>query len=173
VFPRSDQSWVDAAAEAEMQLVQDVAVACRMLRATYGVSPAQTIAVELRAADAPREILERHKSMVERSAKITATIAGIGGGPLPNAAKAVVGADVQALMPLGGLVDAPKERARIAKDIDKSKKELAALDKKLGNADFIARAPEEVVAEIRTRLQDEQRRLAALAEAADLLGAVS
>jgi valyl-tRNA synthetase len=173
VFPRADTSWVDRGAETEMQLVQDVAVACRMLRATYGVAPAQTIAVELRADAAPRETLERHCAMIERSAKLTVTIAASAGVSLPAAAKAVVGADVQVLMPLGGLIDAPKERTRIAKEIEKSKKELAGLENKLGNADFVARAPAEVVDEIRARLQDEQRRMAALVDALDTLGVVS
>jgi valyl-tRNA synthetase len=170
VFPKADPAWIDAAAEAEMQMVQEVAVACRMLRATYGVPPAQAVAVELRAfADSPRQILEKHKDLIERSAKITATISGES-APLPGAAKAVLGADVHVLLPLGGLIDVPKEKARIEKDIDKSKKEIGALDKKLGNQDFLSRAPEEVVAEIRGRLADEQTRMKALVEALETLG---
>jgi valyl-tRNA synthetase len=76
-------------------------------------------------------------------------------------------------MPLGGLIDVPAEKARITKELGKADKEIAALDKKLGNADFLARAPEEVVAEIRARLADEQQRRRALAEALDTLGVVS
>ncbi|HTR49901.1 MAG TPA: valine--tRNA ligase [Kofleriaceae bacterium] len=170
VFPRADPSWVDVAAEAEMQLVQDVAVATRMLRATYGVAPSQTVAIELRAtAEAPRALLEKYKELIERSARITATLAA-GGAPLAGAAKALVGADVQVLLPLGGLIDAPKEKARIEKELEKSRKEIAALEKKLANADFIARAPEEVVAEIRGRLRDEELRTKALVEALETLG---
>src|SRR5207249_4184001 len=106
---------------------------------------------------------------IARSAKITATIAA-GGAPVQGSAKALVGADVQVVMPLGGLVDVPKEKARIAKDIEKTKKEIAVSDKKLANADFISRAPEEVVAENRQRLADEQQRLHALVEALETLG---
>jgi len=170
VFPRADQSWVDVAAEAEMQLVQDVAVATRMLRATYGVAPSQTVAIELRASgDATRGLIEKYKDLIERSARITATIAA-GGAPLAGAAKALVGADVQVLLPLDGLIDAPKEKARIEKELDKSRKEIAALEKKLANVDFVARAPEEVVAEIRQRLTDEELRTKALVEALETLG---
>jgi valyl-tRNA synthetase len=171
VFPRRDEAWVDAAAEAEMQLVQGVAVTCRMLRATYGVPPSQHVAVELRAAgDAARALIEKHLPLIERSARITATVAA-GGGPVAGAAKALVGADVEVLMPLGGLIDVAAEKARIEKDLGKVDKEIAALEKKLGNADFLARAPEDVVEEQRARLAEEQTRRQRLADALDTLAA--
>jgi valyl-tRNA synthetase len=164
VFPRRDEAWVDAAAEAEMQLVQGVAVACRMLRATYGVPPSQHVSVELRAAGEARVLVERHLPLIERSAKITATVAE-GGGPVPGAAKALVGADIEVVMPLGGLIDAAAEQQRIAKDIGKVEKEISTLEKKLANADFLARAPEDVVEEQRGRLAEEQTRRGRLVEA--------
>jgi valyl-tRNA synthetase len=173
VFPRRDEAWLDPAAEAEMQLVQGVAVTCRMLRATYGVPPSQHVSVELRAAnDATRALVERHLPLIERSAKITATVAA-SGGPVPGAAKALVGADVEVVMPLGGLIDAAVEKARIAKDVGKVDKEIATLEKKLGNADFLARAPEDVVEEQRVRLAEEQTRRQRLALALETLAATA
>jgi valyl-tRNA synthetase len=69
------------------------------------------------------------------------------------------------VMPLGGLIDIAAEKSRIAKDIAKADKEIAMLDKKLGNAEFLARAPEDVVAEQRGRLAEEQARRQRLADA--------
>ena len=46
----------------------------------------------------------------------------------------------------------------------------ATLEKKLGNADFIARAPEDVIAEQRGRLIDEQSRKQRLVDALAILG---
>ncbi|MEO7734089.1 MAG: valine--tRNA ligase [Kofleriaceae bacterium] len=174
VFPRADASWVDPAAEAEMQLLQDVAVGCRMLKQTYGVSPAQAIDVELRVVGAAaRATLERHLAVVERAAKVSATIvAADGAAPAPvGSAKAVVGADVEIVMPLGGLIDAAAEKTRIAKDIAKAEKEISTLEKKLGNADFLAKAPEDVVAEQRGRLSDERSRRLRLLDALATLSA--
>jgi len=175
VFPRRDEAWIDPAAEAEMQLVQGVAVTCRMLRATYGVPPSQHVTVELRAADdAPaRALLEKHLPLIERSAKITAAVTAGGGGAAPGAAKALVGADVEVVMPLGGLIDVAAEKARIAKDVAKVEKEIGALEKKLGNADFLARAPEDVVEEQRARLAEEQTRRQRLIEALETLAATA
>jgi valyl-tRNA synthetase len=172
VFPRADQQWVDAGAEAEMKILQDVVSTSRMLKATYNIPPAQSIGVEFRiTADAPRAIVEKYKDMLENRAKVTATITSAGES-LPGAAKALVGADVQILMPLGGLIDVPTEKARITKEVGKTDKEIAGLEKKLGNQDFLSRAPEEVVAEIRQRLVDEKNRKALLLDAIDTLGVV-
>ena len=172
VFPRADQQWIDPAAEAEMKLVQDVVTTARMLRQTYNIKPNETVAVELRvSAEGPRGVLEKYKDMVEGRAKVTATIT-TGGDSLPGAAKALVGADVQVLVPLGGLIDVAAETARIKKEIGKSEKEIAVHEKKLGNADFLSRAPEEVVAEIRQRLADEKQRMDVLMEALQTLGVV-
>jgi valyl-tRNA synthetase len=171
VFPRSDASWVDPAAEAEMRLLQDVAVACRMLKQTYGVSPAQSIAVELRIASAaPRALIETHQGINQRAAKVEAKIvAADGTDPAPaapaGAAKAVVGADIEIVMPLGGLIDVAAEKGRIAKDIAKGDKEIAAIERKLGNADFLAKAPDDVVAEQKARLAEEQARRLRLVDA--------
>ena len=174
VFPRADPSWVDPAAEAEMQLLQDVAVGCRMLKQTYGVSPAQPIGVELRVVGAAaRSTLERHLAVVERAAKVAATIAAADSGVAApvGSAKAMVGAEVEIVMPLGGLIDAAAEQTRIAKDIAKAEKEISALEKKLGNADFLAKAPDDVVAEQRGRLGDERSRRLRLVDALATLSA--
>jgi valyl-tRNA synthetase len=173
VFPRSDTSWIDAAAEAEMRLVQDIAVACRMLKQTYGVSPAQSIAVELRVTHpGPRATIDSHLAIIERAAKVTATVVGDDAAPAPaDAAKAVVGADVEIVMPLGGLIDVAAEKTRIAKDIGKADKEISTIERKLGNADFLAKAPEDVVAEQKARLAEEQARRQRLADALATLSA--
>lgn len=73
-------------------------------------------------------------------------------------------------MPLGGLIDPAAERTRISKDLAKAEKEISGLEKKLGNADFLARAPKEVVDEQNARLAEEQARRARLLEALETLG---
>ena len=57
--------------------------------------------------------------------------------------------------------------------IEKAQKEIGAIEKKLGNADFLARAPEDVIGEQKTRLADEQARKQRLEDALALLGAAS
>jgi valyl-tRNA synthetase len=52
------------------------------------------------------------------------------------------------------VVDLEAEKSRLSKELDKVDKEIAKIDAKLANQNFIAKAPEEVVAEQRDRLAE-------------------
>ena len=54
-------------------------------------------------------------------------------------------ADAKLYIPMGQLVDVAKELERIQKELDKARKNLAAIEGKLSNENFTARAPESVV----------------------------
>jgi valyl-tRNA synthetase len=176
VFPRADASWVDPTTEADMQLVQDVTGNCRMLRSIYNVKPSDTVAVELRSpSEDTRKRLEKYRGLIEEAArrKVAITITA-GGAALDEngkgVARAMVGADVEIIMPLGGLIDIPVERARIQKEVSKAEKEIAAIETKLAKPDFLAKAKEDVVEEQRARLVEEQTRRQRLVDALETLG---
>ena len=57
-------------------------------------------------------------------------------------------------LPLEGIIDLDAERARLTKEIGKLEAEIVKIDTKLGNADFMSRAPQDVVEENRTRRID-------------------
>jgi valyl-tRNA synthetase len=69
----------------------------------------------------------------------------------PKGAAQIVLADVTAALPLAGVIDMDAERARLEREISKEQAEIAKVDAKLGNADFVAKAPPEVVEENRER----------------------
>jgi len=71
--------------------------------------------------------------------------------------QAVVRGDVVAL-PLAGIIDIAAERARLEKEQAKATADIARVDAKLGNADFIARAPEDVVEGEREKRQEAEDR---------------
>ena len=62
-------------------------------------------------------------------------------------------ADAKLYIPMGQLVDVAKELERIGKELERNRKFLAGLEAKLGNANFVARAPEAVVAAEREKAQ--------------------
>ncbi|MGH7936578.1 MAG: valine--tRNA ligase, partial [Chthoniobacterales bacterium] len=73
-------------------------------------------------------------------------------------------------LPLEGLIDIAAERERLTKEIAKVEAELATARKKLANENFVANAPEAVVAEHRQRESDFAQRLEQLQRMHDLLG---
>ena len=72
-------------------------------------------------------------------------------------------------LPLAGVVDLKAEKARLDREIAKEKLEIAKVEAKLGNDDFVARAPEEIIAEHQERLETFQARLVKLNNARERL----
>jgi len=54
-------------------------------------------------------------------------------------------ADAKLYIPMGQLVDVAKELERVGKELEKARKNLASLEAKLSNENFVSRAPEAVV----------------------------
>jgi valyl-tRNA synthetase len=74
----------------------------------------------------------------------------------PQSAHALAGA-AEVFVHLAGVVDLAAERSRLAKEIDKAGKEIAFLEGKLGRADFVERAPAEVVEREKGRLGEQRQ----------------
>ena len=72
-----------------------------------------------------------------------------------GSAQFVLGEAVVAL-PLGDVIDFAKERARLEKDLKKTQDEIARFDAKLSNEQFVAKAPEDVLAEQREKRAEAQ-----------------
>jgi valyl-tRNA synthetase len=60
-------------------------------------------------------------------------------------------------LPVAGLIDVAKEKGRLGKELDKAKGEIAKIEKKLGNEQFVAKAPPEVIEEQQERLAESRR----------------
>jgi valyl-tRNA synthetase len=73
-----------------------------------------------------------------------------GEGFTPTATLPVEGLSVQ--LDTAGAIDVKAERARLEKDLAAARKEIDQASRKLGNAEFMAKAPEAVVAKNRDRL---------------------
>ncbi len=132
-----------------------------------GVPPASAVPLVLVA---PSERIARTAAAWSESVKRLARIERIetADAAPPGALQLVVRDQVVAL-PLGGIVDLAAERSRLGKEVDKVRLEIDKVEAKLGNEDFLARAPDEVIAEHEERRETFQERLAKLTHARERL----
>ena len=154
---------VDAAAEAEIGWVVDLISEIRSVRSEMGVPAAAQPALTLVAP--PPELA----NVARRWAETIRRLARVGdltfGDAPPSGSLQIVVRGALVAIPVAGILDVAAESARLGKEIAKERGEVAKVDAKLANADFLARAPEDVVAE------HQERRGAALARIAKMSAA--
>jgi valyl-tRNA synthetase len=71
----------------------------------------------------------------------------------PTDSAVQVAGDVRIVVPLKGLVNVEEEEKRLMKEIGKIDKDIDFLGRKLGNPDFVERAPANVVAGEKEKLE--------------------
>ncbi|MFJ5773359.1 valine--tRNA ligase [Streptomyces sp. NPDC093094] len=139
----ADSGFRDDAAEAEIENLQQVVTEVRRFRADQGLQPGQRVPARLTldgTALAPHEAAIRQLLRLQPEGdSFTAT------ATLP-----IGGAEVA--LDLSGTIDVAAERKRLAKDLAAAEKERQQAVAKLGNEAFLAKAPDQVVDKIRTRL---------------------
>ncbi|MCC0067126.1 MAG: valine--tRNA ligase [Rhodovulum sp.] len=163
-WPDYGADLVDAAADAEMGWVIGLIEEIRSVRAEMRVPAGAKIPlIELELAPAQAAALETNRAMVARLGRIerfeTADAA-------PKGAVTIAREGGTFCLPLADVIDLEAERARLAKALEKLRKEAQGLRGKLANAAFLANAPEAVVDENRARLEAAEEEAAILAAAA-------
>jgi valyl-tRNA synthetase len=162
------QGLEDAAAEAEIGFIVDLVSEVRSVRSEMNVPAGAEIPLVFVAADA--DVKARAKTWdetIKRLARLSDV--SFANETPPQAAQLVMRGTVAAL-PLAGIIDFAVEKTRLAKEIDKLAGEALKIEAKLANADFVARAPEEVVDENRERLAEAREQREKLAAALARLG---
>ncbi|WP_405471437.1 valine--tRNA ligase [Streptomyces canus] len=139
----ADSGFRDAAAEAEIESLQQVITEVRRFRSDQGLQPGQKVPARLDLAGTQ---LAAHEAAIRQLLRLQPE----GDGFSATATLPVAGATVA--LDLSGTIDVAAERKRLAKDLAAAEKEKAQAKAKLGNEAFLAKAPDNVVEKIRTRL---------------------
>jgi valyl-tRNA synthetase len=170
-WPMADAALVDEAADAEIGWLIRLVDAIRAVRAELNVPPGARVPLQVRdAGGETQERLARHAGLVATLARVSAVAPAPAGGA-PTGAVPIPLDEATFYLPLAEAIDLGQERQRLKKEIDRIAGEIARLDKKLGNADFVAKAPAEVVDEQRQRRADYAASGTKLAEALKRLDA--
>ena len=151
-------------ASATMDLVRQVVVGVRNIRAELNISPGLKLSALVRtptAAEAGR--LAACGELIRFLARLEGFEAGTEvAAPRASAAAAAGGSAL--FVPLAGAVDFASEMARLAKEEAKVVKELDVVEKKLHNESFTSRAPAEVVEKEREKARAGHEKLDRLRE---------
>ncbi len=100
------------------------------------------------ASDAVQARITRHADTIKRLARAE-TIEFV--ADVPKGAAAIVAGDVSAALPLAGIIDMDAERKRLDKAVEAHRSDIAKMDAKLDNPNFMARAAPEAIEEARER----------------------
>ena len=151
----------DAKAEAEIGWVIDLITAIRSVRAEMNVNVPLPL-VLIRVGDQVWDRAQRWSEFIKRMARIS----DVSRAPIPQQGtiQLVVRGETVGL-PLQGLIDLDAERARLGKEMAKADADIARVDAKLNNPNFVSRAPEEVVEEEKEKREEALARKAKIAEA--------
>jgi valyl-tRNA synthetase len=161
----------DAEADAEINWVVALVSEVRSVRAEMNVPAGAKIPLALvNASTHTRARAERHDETLKRLARLE-TITFEASAP-KGAAQIVVG-DTVAALPLAGVIDMDAEAKRLAKEIDKTVSEIKKVTDRLANPQFMAKAPEEVIDELRERQSDFEARQDKLKAALARVGAAA
>jgi valyl-tRNA synthetase len=141
----------DPDAEAQMQTVIAVITGIRNVRGEMNISPSTALTVEVKPEDPETGlVVENNRELIENLARLDGmTVDAAMEDPKAAATVLVGGATVYVL--LEGIIDFAQEQTRLEKEIGKLTKELAGMNKKLGNEDFLGKAPADVVAGVREK----------------------
>ncbi|NUB23882.1 valine--tRNA ligase [Azospirillum brasilense] len=169
-WPEHGAELIDPAARDEMDWVVRAISSVRSMRSEMNVPPAAQI--ELKLKDAGPESLKRldtHRDLILRMGRL-ASVEPLS-GPVPKSAVQAVLDEATLILPLEGIVDLDKERARLTKEIEKLSGEIKKIDAKLSNEQFVAKAPEEVIEEQRDRRDTAEQARDKLQKALEMLAA--
>ncbi len=152
-FPRADEKQFDLAAETEMAILQDLIVNIRNLRAELKIEPKVKLPIQVFAHEPEiRSMIEHNRGAVER----LATVEGIEfvEGSLAKLAGSRSTARFDVHVIYEHKIDVASECDRLKKELDKIEKGIGNGQRQLGNEQFLAKAPQNVVENLRKQQQE-------------------
>ncbi|AJE07224.2 valine--tRNA ligase [Mannheimia haemolytica] len=153
-FPQFDPLAIDETAESQINFIKEVIVAVRNIRAESNIAPSKGLDLIARNFSADEvSILNANEVLLKSMAKLDSVKVLENGENAPlSVAKLVANGEI--LIPMAGFINKEAELARLTKEMDKLKGEVARIEGKLSNEAFVAKAPEQVIAKEREKMQE-------------------
>ncbi len=170
-WPGVDSRARDPEALKQFGLVQELVSAIRAIRAEYGVQPGQMVrAVVSDASKTAAAALKHERSTITRLAKLSELSLGETGERVGG--HAVLSDGTAVFVPLGDAIDVGRECGRLGTEVDRLGRLVESQQRKLGNEQFVSRAPTDVVERERQKLSTWKDQREVLVKKRELLGCV-
>jgi valyl-tRNA synthetase len=153
-YPAVDSHWVNPEAIQYMQWVQGFILALRNIRGEMNIAPKLPLKVLIKHSTEQEQMryLE-HAHLINKLANLSEVDFIESAATLPACASAILG-QLELFVPLEGLIDKEAERARLSKQLEKAVKEHTMLMGKHSNANYVTRAPQEIVEKEKVRIEE-------------------
>ncbi len=150
----------DPMAEEEMETFRELVGAVRMIRAELNVPKEAKVEVLVKSAD------QKLRALVEAKEGALNVLAGASGWEVsaeivpPTGSARYVLADAELFVPLAGLIDIAAEKARLSRELERTRQDLDRAERNLNNPAFIERAPKDVIEKEERKREEFLARLA-------------
>ena len=152
-WPTYAASFTNPDADREIAWLQRMITEIRSVRSDMNVPAGAKIALIVQdASEATQARLKSYNAILKQMARLV-SIELLAGNPPGRSVKAIVD-EATLIMPIADLIDFDKERERLEKQIGKLQDDIRKTDDKLGNQQFVANAPAEIIEEFRQRKAD-------------------
>ena len=172
-YPERDPTNFDEVAQAEISWLKGIILAIRNIRGEMDISPAKSIRAFLRGSnEQDKTCLRLNRVYLQKLAKLE-SIEWLNPDQVPPTCATGLHNNVEVLVPLAGLIDISAETARLEKEIGKLETGLKSISGKLGNENFVSKAPDAVVTKERAKQGEMQAALTSLRSKLDELNNIS
>lgn len=153
-YPKYNADLADDDAEKQMSALIEVIRGVRNIRTQANAPISKQVEILIKTSSVEmKNILDGNVEFLERFLNPTTIVIGPD-VKAPKLAMSAVTTDAEIFVPLAELIDLDEEITRLQKENERLIGEITRIDRKLGNANFVAKAPEAVVAEQRTKRAD-------------------
>ncbi len=153
-WPSADSALDFPQAVESMDCLMEITREVRNIRSTYDISPGARVPLVVKTANEHDDaILAAGREYLVSLARLSRFEFG-GAVAKPEFAAAAIVRGFEVYVPLADVIDLDAERRRLQKELAKAEAALARIGTKLENADFIRKAPAEVVSRERAAQAD-------------------
>lgn len=152
-WPHIQKDMISPEAESEMKCLIDVITAVRNIRSVWNIEPRREMSAEINTNDRKKELfLNGSVDIIKRLSRLSSLSVGQLKKPKNSAASVIGGLEIY--VPLEGVIDFDKEKARLKKEEDKIAAEIKSIGARLKDKHFTSKAPKDVIEKQKARKAD-------------------